>query len=312
MRIQAHDVTNFSSENALISGLWRLCDPKISMASISSMFLGTCLAATSGKIDLMWLALTVIGILALEAAKNASGEVYDYDSGADLAVAEEDRSPYSGGKRVIVDGLMSRTQTIVSGAIFYLSGITIGLLIFIQREPAILIVGIAGVLLAFFYHAPPVKLSYRGLGEIAVATVYGPLICCGTYLVQRNEISAEAIFLSIPLGFLIAAFLVINEFPDRKADLSAHKMNLVVRLGVQKSKWLFFALVATAYLGIMILPLVGLTINVWLGLIGLPFGFSAARRLKSIKQTSEIIPAQRWTLFSFCLAAFGCGTGLII
>ena len=138
------------------------------------------------------------------------------------------------------------------------------------------------------------------------------MICCGTYLVQRNEISAEAIFLSIPLGLLIAAFLVINEFPDRKADLSAHKMNLVVRLGVQKSKWLFFALVATAYLGIMILPLAGLTINVWLGLIGLTFGFSAARRLKSIKQTSEIIPAQRWTLFSFCLVAFGCGTGLII
>jgi 1,4-dihydroxy-2-naphthoate octaprenyltransferase len=86
----------------------------------------------------------------LEAAKNASGEVYDYDSGADLAVAEEDRSPYSGGKRVIVDGLMSRTQTIVSGAIFYLLGITIGLFIFIQRESAILMLGIGGVLFSIF------------------------------------------------------------------------------------------------------------------------------------------------------------------
>jgi 1,4-dihydroxy-2-naphthoate octaprenyltransferase len=248
----------------------------------------------------------------LEAAKNASGEVYDYDSGADLAVAEEDRSPYSGGKRVIVDGLMSRTQTIVSGAIFYLLGITIGLFIFIQRESAILMLGIAGVLLAFFYHAPPVKLSYRGLGEIAVATVYCPMICCGTYLVQRNEVSTEAIFISIPLGLLIAAFLVINEFPDRKADLSVHKMNLVVRLGVQKSNWLFFSLIVTAYLGIVSLPLAGLTTNVWLGLIGLPFGLRAARRIQSIRQTCEIIPAQRWTLFSFCLAAFGCGTGLLI
>jgi 1,4-dihydroxy-2-naphthoate octaprenyltransferase len=282
------------------------------MASISSMFLGTCLAAKSGTIDLMWLALTVIGILALEAAKNASGEVYDYDSGADLAVAEEDRSPYSGGKRVIVDGLMSRTQTIASGAIFYLLGIIIGLLIFSQREPAILVVGIIGVLLAFFYHAPPVKLSYRGFGELAVATVYGPMICCGTFLVQRNEISTEAIFLSIPLGILIAAFLVINEFPDRIADLSAHKMNLVVRLGVKKSTWLFFSLIATAYLGIGLLPLAGLTPNVWLGLIGLPLGLSAVRRLHLTKQTREIIPAQRWTLFSFCLAAFGCGTGLLI
>ncbi len=312
MKIHTHDATNYPSENALLTGVWKLCDPKISMASISSMFLGTCLAATSGSIDLMWLALTVIGILSLEAAKNASGEVYDYDSGADLAVSDEDQSPYSGGKRVIVDGLMSRKQTIVSGAIFYLIGITIGLFIFSQREPAILIIGIAGVLLAFFYHAPPVKLSYRGFGEITVATVYGPMICCGTFLVQCNEVSAEAIFLSIPLGVLIAAFLVINEFPDRKADLSAHKMNLVVRLGVQKSNWLFFSLIATAYLGIVLLPLAGLTTNVWLGLIGLPFGLRAARRLQSIRQTCEIIPAQRWTLYSFCLAAFGCGTGLLL
>ena len=129
---------------------------------------------------------------------------------------------------------------------------------------------------------------------------------------QRNEISTETIFLSIPLGILIAAFLVINEFPDRIADLSAHKMNLVVRLGVKKSTWLFFSLIATAYLGIGLLPLAGLTPNVWLGLIGLPLGLSAVRRLHLKKQTHEIIPAQRWTLFSFCLAAFGCGTGLLI
>ena len=101
MRSHTHDEINFSFEKALLKGLWKLCDPKVSMASISPMSLGICLATTLGTIDLMWLILTVIGILSLEAAKNASGEVYDYDSGADLAVAEEDRSPYSGGKRLI-------------------------------------------------------------------------------------------------------------------------------------------------------------------------------------------------------------------
>ncbi len=75
----------------------------------------------------------------------------------------------------------------------------------------------------FFYHARPLALSDRGLGEAAVALCYGPLIAGGTFLVQRGAIDAALLLPSAPLGLMIAAFLWINEFPDYRADRAAGK-----------------------------------------------------------------------------------------
>lgn len=164
------------------------------------------------------MALTVLGIFFIEIAKNASGEVFDFDSGTDLAVAAEDRSPFSGGKRVLIDALLTRRQTISIAAVSYLIGIAAGLVIVAYREPQILWLGVVGVALAYFYHAPPFKLSYRGLGELAVGLCYGPLITSGTYLVQLGTVTLEPILVSTLLGLLIAAFLWINEFPDYRVQ----------------------------------------------------------------------------------------------
>jgi 1,4-dihydroxy-2-naphthoate octaprenyltransferase len=68
-------------------GVWRLADPKITMASAASLLLGAAAAASQGPLDWNWLALTVLGIFLVEVAKNASGEIFDFDSGTDQAVA---------------------------------------------------------------------------------------------------------------------------------------------------------------------------------------------------------------------------------
>lgn len=293
-------------------GVWRVADPKITLASAAAMALGTAAAAHDGPIAWGWLALTVVGIFCLEAAKNASGEAFDWDSGTDAAVADEDRSPFSGGKRVIVDGLLDRRQILGVGAVFYALGIAAGLAVVVAREPAVLWVGLAGVALAWFYHAPPLRLSYRGLGEAAVAIAYGPLITCGTYLVQRHDVSLEVAMLSLPLGLLIGAFLWINEFPDRRADARAGKRTLVVRLGPQGAARVFGLVVTAAFAILAILPLYGLPLAIWLGAIGLPHGAAAAQRLQdSPETTARIVPAQGWALLSFVLMAIGAGVGLV-
>lgn len=295
------------------SGVWRLADPKISLASMASMFLGASVAARNGPLAPEWLALTVLGIFAIEVAKNASGEIVDFRSGADLAIAAKDRSPFSGGKRVIVDGLLTPRQTAVIAGTAYLVGITSGLLIAALRTPDILWVGVVGVACAFFYHAPPVKLSYRGLGELAVGLCYGPLIASGTYLVQRGQVSPGIILESIPLGLMIAAFLWINEIPDCDADRLAGKRTLVVRLGRRRAARVFAGLVAVTYAMLLLLPLGGVGRGVWLGLIGLVPGARAARTLLSHPaDTVRIIPAQAGTVVSFVLMALGTGTGILV
>jgi 1,4-dihydroxy-2-naphthoate octaprenyltransferase len=295
----------------LWTGVWRLADPKITLASAASMLIGAAAAAGDGLLAWGWLALTVIGIFFIEVAKNASGELFDFDSGADTAVASEDRSPFSGGKRVLVDALMTRGQARLTAVIAYALGGVVGVAIVALREPRVLWLGLAGMACAWFYQAPPLKLSYRGLGELAVAACYGPLIAAGTYLVQRGRVSTEVVLVSIPLGLLIGAFLWINEFPDFQADAIAGKRTLVVQLGLLRASHVFAGVIAAAYAALVALPLFGVSWPVILGLLGLPFGAAAAARLlRDPAATARIIPAQGWTLVSFLLMAAGSAAGL--
>jgi 1,4-dihydroxy-2-naphthoate octaprenyltransferase len=295
------------------AGLWRLADPKITLASMASLFLGVSFAAADGPLSPGWLALTVAGIFFLEVAKNASGEIFDFDSGTDRAVGPEDRSPFSGGKRVLVDGLLSRGQTRAIAAAGYLLAIAAGLAIAAFREPAVLGFGVAGVALAFFYHAPPFKLSYRGFGELAVAVVYGPLIAVGAYVVQRGAVDPGILRASLPLGLLIAGFLWVSEFPDYRADLGAGKRNLVVRLGRVRASRLFALGMAAGVGSTLLLPLAGLPGTVALGAVsGVPATLAAARLLRNPESTAEIIPAQALTLWAFLLLSLGCGLGALL
>jgi len=277
------------------------------------MVIGTAAAAHDGPIAWGWLALTVLGVFGVEVGKNASGELVDFDSGTDLAVAPGDRTPFSGGKRVLVDQLLTRGETRAVAAAGYALALAAGLVIVAFRDPRVLWLGLLGAACAFFYHAPPVKLSYRGLGELAVALCYGPLIAAGTYLVQRGRVSGDLLRLSLPLGALIASFLWINEFPDCEADRGAGKRTLVVRLGRDAASRVFALIVVLAYAGLATLPLTGLPPAVLLGLAGLPFGIAAAVRLtRAPRATPRLVPAQAWTLLSFLLMAAGSALGLLL
>lgn len=293
-------------------GFWRLADPKISLASFASMFVGSCAAAANGALHLGWLAVTVLGIFAIEVAKNASGEIFDWNSGDDQAVKEEDRSPFSGGKRVLLDHLLTKDQTAGIAVACYVLGSLAGLSITIWREPKVLWLGVIGVALAYFYHAHPFKLSYRGLGELAVMMAYGPIICTGTYLVQRGSISSAVMLVSTLLGVLIGAFLLVNEFPDYRADKSAEKRTVVVRLGRKNASRIFAGIVAMPFVLLLALPLLKLPFTLWLGMIAVIPAFSAIKRvLANPEATSQIIPAQANTLFTFVLFAIGTGIGFL-
>ena len=298
---------------AAARGVYRLADPRITLASVASLLLGAAAAAEDGPLSWGWLALTAAGIFCVETAKNASGEIVDFDSGADTGVAPEDRSPFSGGKRVLVDGLLSRRQVAIVAAVGYMLTAMAGLAIVFLREPRVLALGALGIALAFFYHAPPLRLSYRGLGELAVGACYGPLIACGAYLVQRGDVSREVALASLPLGAMVAAFLWINEFPDFHADRAAGKRTLVVRLGRRRASRAFLGLVTAAYAGVALLPAAGLPAAVLLGLAGAPLACAAAfRLLKRHEETRAIVPAQAWTLGSFLLLAVGEAAGLLL
>jgi len=277
---------------------------------MASIFLGTCLAATRQPVDIAWLAITVLAFFAIEVAKNASGDIFDFET--DVSVGHDDRTDFSGGKRVLVDGLLSRAETWGIAVLFYALGIALGILIVAVREPAAVWPGLVGLLLAWSYNGPPGRFAYRGLGELDVAVCYGPLICISSYLIQVGDVSLDVVCASLPLGILIAAFLWVNEFPDYEADRKVRKRNLVVRLGRRRASRVLPLIQGSAFLVLALLPLAGLSRGIWLGgLAAIPAAWVSVRIRQDPERCYRHAPVSAGALVSFLLLSLGMGLGAL-
>lgn len=296
------------------AGFWRLADPKISLTSAAASCVGASVAAVDAPFSATWLLLTLLGLFAVEVAKNAWGDIFDYDSGDDLAVAPEDRTAFSGGKRVLVDGLLTRRQTRAMAVGFGAAGLAVGAVIVLFREPAALWIGLAGMALGWSYHGPPLRFAYRGLGELDVVVCYGPMIALSVYLIQTHHLSWQVFWLSLPLGIIVAAFLWVNEFPDYEADRRSGKRNLVARLGRHRAS----RILPLIYLGALALlaavpDLTGLPRTVWLGgLSAVPAAYACVLVWRCPETFYRRDPAQPMALIAFLAYAAGAGAGVLL
>ena len=155
--------------------------------------------------------------------------MFDTVQGADDANVTP--TQFSGGSRVIQYGLVSLRQMATLRRSFYVLAGVIGLVLLATRgSPALLVIGVVGFIVSIGYTAPPLKFVYRGLGEIAVAIGFGPLMLLGAYVVQTAaRCRWEPFVASIPVALLVALILYVNEIPDRRGDARVGKRTLPVR-----------------------------------------------------------------------------------
>ncbi|MDN5276610.1 MAG: 1,4-dihydroxy-2-naphthoate polyprenyltransferase [Clostridiales bacterium] len=269
-------------------GFWQLADPKIWIASTVPMVVGAAFAfGSTGRFDLYWFIVALIAVYCIEIGKNAVNEWVDYKSGVDRFITPDKRTPFSGGKKTIVDGKLTLPEVVMIAVVTFAIACGIGLYIMFFREMGIFWIGIAGVLLSIFYSLPPFKLAYRGLGEVTVGLTFGPLIVLGIYCLQTGRVDLSALWVSIPIGILIANVLWINQFPDYEADARGNKRNWLVRLGKEKGVKVFALLFLAAYLWFILLAIV-LKNPFWLlGLASVPL---AVRAVRVARQHYDDIP----------------------
>lgn len=243
-----HPSTGLVPHHDLAHGLWRLADPKIGLASFVPFCVGAALAwRFTRHLDLAIAALAFIAIFLVEVGKNAVNDLYDFRSGVDTAVRPDERSPFSGGKRVLVDGLLNeRDLVLIARIAFALAGV-IGAGVAFATQPLLLLLGAAAALISILYVMPPVKLAYRGLGELAVGVVYGPGIVLGSVMLFRGPVTVDAVAASLTLAILIALVLIANEVPDARADAAGGKRTVVVRLGRDRTNSLIGFLFGIAF-----------------------------------------------------------------
>lgn len=302
----------------LIKGTIQLADPKIWIMSYIPFTVGIILAVFIGGagitgLDILWILLAYLALGAIETGKNAINEYTDYMTGVDPGVDEEHRTPFSGGKKTIVSGLLTPENTLwITGISFAAAGM-IGIVIVIFRQFWVLPIGLAGMLMSFLYSVPPIKLCYRGVGEIMVGITFGPLVVSGAYVLMTGKIEILPVLLSIPLGLVIANILIINEYPDYEADKAGGKRNLVVRLGKKKASAVYGIVFILIYLSYVAAAIYDLNPLWLLPLLTAPMSYTAYRNsLSNADDMKKLTLSNIKTIQSFQIAGGLVAVGAVL
>ncbi len=261
-------------------------------ATVIPVILGAAVAFHEGSLLVPWLGLTLIAAALIHLGLNVSNDIFDALSGADAV--NPSPTPFSGGSRVIQYGLLGIREMALLSAALYGGGILLGLgMVLFRGGMPLLILGALGLLLSIAYTAPPLRLAYRGLGELAVALGFGPLMTVGTYIVQTGRMGWPPLIASVPIALLIALVLYVNEVPDRAGDAAAGKRTLAVRLPARWLAVIYGVAMAAVYLSVGIAAALKL-MPVWSMAVAitLPMAISVGRALARFpEQPYALIPA---------------------
>lgn len=217
-------------------------------AALTPAIIGLVWASVIGGYSMRWIEgiAATLGVLLLQIVANVYNDYFDVKSGTDAANTKY-FVQYSGGSRAIEMGLIDLKGTRNVATVFAAIALTIGLVLTYTVGTGVLVIGLTGLALGFFYTAPPIRLVARhGLGELTIGLAFGPLITMGIAYVVTGEYLWGAFLAGIPAGLLTANILLINQFPDAEGDAVTGKNHLVVTFGPRISAWIYTVIWASA------------------------------------------------------------------
>lgn len=261
--------------------------------------------------DWVFFALTFVGVGLLHSGGNTINDYYDA-AGSDPV--NRMVTPFSGGSRVVQQGRFSRrTMLTLSLACFGLA-LACAVVVALMGRPWVLAVGGFAVLGTWLYSGTPLALMAHSLGELILFLLFGPVLTWGAGYALTGGFTWQAFVLGLPTGWVILAVLWINQFPDLEADRAAGKINLVVRLGTARSRWVYAALMLAPYP--TLIPMVwcgAFTAWLLLGWLSLPLAVKAVSICWRHHQNLEVlVGAQAMTIVTHLTLAAAMTAGLIV
>ncbi|NOQ39143.1 MAG: prenyltransferase [Anaerolineales bacterium] len=242
---------------------------------------------TSGQVNWFHFVLVLIGALSAHVSVNIFNEYFDFKSGLD---ADTIRTPFSGGSGRLPESPEIARPALIMAWIFF--GITalIGLFFVYKIGSGLIPLGLLGLLIIYFYtewitRFPLMCLIAPGLG-------FGTLMVMGTDFVLTGQYSWTAFLASLVPFFLVNNLLLLNQFPDVEADQNVGRKHLPIKIGKEKSSWIYIVFLLLPYAVIVFgviteyFPLSSL-----IGFLSLPLAILNSRGvLHHADNTEELIP----------------------
>jgi 1,4-dihydroxy-2-naphthoate polyprenyltransferase len=223
--------------------LWALAArPRTLPAAIAPVLVGSALGLDDrGDLRPLPFVAALVGSVFIQIGTNLANDYSDARRGADT----EDRL---GPVRVTAGGLLPPRRVLVGTYVAFGVAVAAGVYLAAVAGWELLVVGMLSIAAGVLYTGGPRPYGYAGLGELFVFLFFGLVAVNGSYFVQTEELAWEAFVLSVPVGLLASAILVVNNIRDIDTDRRAGKRTLAVKLGRGRTRKLFMVMVVVAFL----------------------------------------------------------------
>jgi 1,4-dihydroxy-2-naphthoate octaprenyltransferase len=266
-----------------------------------SISVGSTLAAIDGHFSWVFYLLTLLGGVFIHAASNLMNDFYDVKSGVDFqGVSTGIYRPHP-----LLEGKLTPRQVFIEACLLFGLAAIIGLYLAAVRGWHLLWICLIGAFASVAYTAPPLKYKYVALGEFFVFLMWGPLMVLGSYFIQRQVFSVNAILISLPFGLLVALVLLANNLRDIFHDESKGILTLPIVIGQRNGLRLYSIIVILAYLGIIGMAVTG-PLNLWslIVLLSLPLALKLLHQMmQEIPDDADAQTAKLDTAFGILLVA---------
>jgi 1,4-dihydroxy-2-naphthoate octaprenyltransferase len=209
-------------------------------AAVAPVLVGTSLALGAGHFRPLAFVAALLGAVFIQVGTNLSNDYSDARRGADT----EDRL---GPVRVTAGGLVPPGRVLFATYVTFGLAVLCGVYLVTVAGWELIAVGAVSILAGVLYTGGPRPYGYEGLGELFVFLFFGIVAVSGSYFVQVQELPWEAYACAVPVGLLASAILVVNNVRDLETDRRAGKRTLAVRLGRTRTRTLYTAMVAGAF-----------------------------------------------------------------
>ena len=214
--------------------------PRTLTAAVAPVLVATAFAAAGGFARYGVAAACLLSALLIQVGTNLANDYYDYKKGADT-------HERVGPQRVTQAGLVAPATVRRWAFATFGAAAAVGVYLALLGGWPILLVGIFSIASGWAYTGGPYPLGYHGLGDLFVLVFFGFVATLGTYWVQAGALPGALWLLSIPVGALATAILVVNNLRDRLTDAKAGKRTLAVRLGAGAAKAEYLLLLVAAF-----------------------------------------------------------------
>jgi 1,4-dihydroxy-2-naphthoate octaprenyltransferase len=209
-------------------------------AAVAPVLVGTSLALGGGTFRPLAFVAALFGAIFIQVGTNLSNDYSDARRGAD----SEDRL---GPVRVTAGGLVPPGKVLLATWLTFGLAVLCGVYLVAVAGWELIAVGAASILAGVLYTGGPRPYGYEGLGELFVFLFFGIVAVTGSYFVQVGELAWPAFACAVPVGLLASAILLVNNVRDLETDRRAGKRTLAVRLGRERTRALYTAMIALAF-----------------------------------------------------------------